>query len=338
LAILSVCGVRARRAAREPLMNWKTRIRAACGIAAIVALLAAAVAAQRGGAHFADGLPVDRALATELQQAIGHESPAATAIVVVDVESGKIIAARGMDLAAHRLETPGSSVKPFVLMTLLEAGRLDPQKKLMCHRPLWIGGVRMDCLHPEDVTQLDATEAIAYSCNSYVAQAAVRFDADEVVQLYRRLGFDSVSGLADGEATGRIQRSSTREEMELEALGHWGVQVTPLELLEAYRKLALRVRRGEMADADAPVLAGLEGSVDFGMGHAAHVNGMKIAGKTGTSEAPGVPRTHGFFDGYAPAEKPEIAIMVYVERGRGSDAAAAAQPVLAAFAKHPRSP
>jgi cell division protein FtsI/penicillin-binding protein 2 len=319
-------------------MNWTTRIRAASGLAVALALLALTAAAQHGHAHFAGGESVDRALAAELQQAIEHESPAATAIVVVDVESSRIIAARGLDLAAHRLETPGSSVKPFVLMSLLESGRLDPQKKLLCHRPLWIGGVRMDCLHPEDVTQLDATEAIAYSCNSYVAQAAVRFNSDEVVQLYRRLGFDSASGLAEGEATGRIERSSTREEMELEALGHWGVQVTPLELLEAYRKLALRVRRGEIEEADAPVLAGLEGSTEFGMAHAAHVDGMKIAGKTGTSEAPGVPRTHGFFNGYAPTEKPQIAIMVYVERGRGGDAAAAAQPVLAAFAKHPRSP
>ena len=199
-----------------------------------------------------------------------------------------------MDVAAHRLESPGSTVKPFVLMTLLESGRLDPQKKLLCHRPLWIGAVRMDCTHPEDVTQLDASEAIAYSCNSYVAQAAVRFDADEVVQLYRRLGFDSASGLAEGEATGRIERAGTREDMELEALGHRGVEVTPLELLEAYRKLALRVRRGRMADADAPVLAGLEGSVEFGMGLAAHVDGMKIAGKTGTSEAPGRPRRTDF--------------------------------------------
>jgi membrane carboxypeptidase/penicillin-binding protein len=338
LAILGVCGAPLKRTSRDQFMNWTTRIRALSGLGAALALLAVATAGQHGGAHFADGPSVDRALAAELQQAIEHESPAPTAIVVVDVESGKIIAGRGMDLAAHRLATPGSSVKPFVLMALLESGRLDPQKKLLCHRPLWIGGVRMDCLHPEDVTQLDATEAIAYSCNSYVAQAAVRFNADEVVQLYRRLGFDSATGLADGEATGRIEHSSTREEMELEALGHWGVQVTPLELLEAYRKLALRVRRGEIADADAPVLAGLEGSTDFGMAHAAHVDGMKIAGKTGTSEAPGVPRTHGFFDGYAPAEKPQIAIMVYVERGSGGDAAAAAQPVLAAFARHPRSP
>ena len=307
-------------------------------VAALVAALGATAFAQHGQARFADGHPLNRELAANLQLAVDHESPAPTAMVIVDVESGKILAAHGTEVAAHRVETPGSTVKPFVLMALLESGRLDAQKKLLCHRPLYIGSARMDCTHPEDLTQLDAREAIAFSCNSYVAQAAVRFETDEVVQLYRRLGFDSASGMKDGEASGKILRAGTREEMELEALGHWGVEVTPLELLEAYRQLALRVRRGGVAEADAPVLAGLEGSVEFGMGHAAHVDGMKIAGKTGTAEAPGKPQTHGFFVAYAPAEKPEIAMMVYVERGRGGDAAAAAQPVLAAFERQPRSP
>ncbi len=308
------------------------------GAVTLAAWLAVSATGQHGQARFADGHSLDHALAAELQQVLNRETPAPSALIVADVESGKILAAHGTELAAHRLETPGSTVKPFVLMALLESGRLDAQKRLLCHRPLYIGGVRMDCSHPEDVTQLDASEAIAYSCNSYVAQAAVRFEADEVVQLYRRLGFDSASGLADEETAGRVERASTREQMELEALGDWGVEVTPLELLEAYRRLALRVRRGEIATADSPVLAGLEGSVEFGMAHAAFVDGMKIAGKTGTSAEQGRPQTHGFFVGYAPVEKPQIAIMAYVERGRGGDAAGLAQPVLAAFAKHPRSP
>src|SRR5271154_4811173 len=110
-------------------MNWKTRIRTAVGGGAMLALLSIANAAQHGQARFVDGAPVDRALAADLQRVIEHESPFPTAIAVVDVESGKIIAGRGVDLAGHRLETPGPAVKPFVLMTLLESGRLDPQKK-----------------------------------------------------------------------------------------------------------------------------------------------------------------------------------------------------------------
>jgi penicillin-binding protein 2 len=58
---------------------------------------------------------------------------------------------------------------------------------------------------------------------------------------------------------------------------------------------------------------------------------MKIAGKTGTAAAADSSRTHGVFAGYAPADQPEIAIVVYVPQGRGLDAAMATQSVLEAY-------
>src|SRR5260370_15035941 len=145
-------------------------------------------------------------------------------------------------------------------------------------------------------------------------------------------GFDPRSGLLRGDARGRVGLPSNLEELKLEALGYRGLAVTPLELLEAYRKLALRKRQNVLG-VDAPVFSGLEDSVAFGMAHAAYVNGMNIAGKTGTSVARNTQQTHGFFVGYAPAEKPEIAVVVFLAQGRGLDAAAVAQPVLNAFAK-----
>jgi len=111
----------------------------------------------------------------------------------------------------------------------------------------------------------------------------------------------------------------------------------PLELLEAYRKLALR-KRETVLGVDEPVFNGLEGSVTFGMAHAAFVTGMTIAGKTGTSVARNRQQTHGFFVGYAPAEKPEIAVVVFLAQGRGMDAAAVAQPVFSAFARFREQP
>jgi len=68
------------------------------------------------------------------------------------------------------------------------------------------------------------------------------------------------------------------------------------------------------------------------MAHAVNLNEMKIAGKTGTAASRESRGTHGFFVGYAPAEAPEIAIVVYLAQGRGSDAAAVARIVLAEFA------
>jgi penicillin-binding protein 2 len=256
------------------------------------------------------------------------------AAVVADVATGEILAAHELELAAHRLARPGSTVKPFVLMKLFEMGRVNASERLQCQRPLLIGGVRMDCAHPASVTDLDAEEAIAYSCNSYFAEAATRLSAAELVQALRQAGFDSASGLAKDEASGRIEMPRDRDALQLEALGDRGIEVTALELLGAYRKLAL-VRRNRAlgaAEVDATVFAGLEESVAYGMAHAAHVEGMKIAGKTGTAASRESARTHGFFVGYAPAEKPEIVVIVYLERGNGGDAAGVARGVFEVFA------
>ncbi|HKV24643.1 MAG TPA: penicillin-binding transpeptidase domain-containing protein [Candidatus Acidoferrum sp.] len=257
----------------------------------------------------------------------------AGAMVVVEVETGNIVAANGFELAAHRLERPGSTVKPFVLMELLESGKMKAKHRLQCRRPLWIGGVRMDCAHPASVLDLDAEEAIAYSCNSYFAEGATRLDAGELVQVFKRAGFDSPSGLATDETTGHIEVPREVSRLQLEALGDRGIEVTPLELLAAYRRLAMRVRDGSLEEIDKPVFEGLEGSIEYGMAHAANVPGMKIAGKTGTAASNEGAKTHGFFAGFAPAEKPEIAIVVFIGSGTGGDAAEAARPILTAYAE-----
>jgi cell division protein FtsI/penicillin-binding protein 2 len=272
------------------------------------------------------------------------------AAVVADVSTGEILAAHEIEMAAHRLARLGSTVKPFVLMALLESGKIGASERLLCKRPLRIGGVRMDCAHPVSVVDLDAEEAIAYSCNSYFAEAATRLSGAELVQSLRKAGLDSPSGLVKEEAVGRIEMPQGREMLQLEALGDRGIEVTALELLEAYRKLALRKRDGfgsadgaspTPTDAnsmgkDAAVFAGLEESVAYGMAHAANVEGIKIAGKTGTAASRESAKTHGFFVGYAPAEKPEIVVVVYLEQGNGGDAAGVARGVFIEAAKDRR--
>jgi penicillin-binding protein 2 len=65
---------------------------------------------------------------------------------------------------------------------------------------------------------------------------------------------------------------------------------------------------------------------------------VRVAGKTGTAEYVG-PRdqagnlpTHGWFTGYAPAEKPEVSITVFLEKGGGpSDAVPVAMDMLKAY-------
>jgi cell division protein FtsI/penicillin-binding protein 2 len=253
-------------------------------------------------------------------------------IVVVSVMSQKVLASHNLALASAQLVRPGSTLKPFVLLALLESKKLDPRQHFLCKRPLYIGKIRMDCSHTSDIVALDADDAIAYSCNSYVAEVASRLDDRELVESLRRAGLDSPTGLAKVEAAGHVDRLTSSEEVQLAALGERGIEVTPLELLEAYRKLAVR-RRTETTPLPKPILDGLEHAITYGTAHAAYVDGMKIAGKTGTATAPNASRTHGLFVGYAPADQPEIAVVVYIPQGHGLEAAKLAQPVFAEYAK-----
>ncbi|MDE3096598.1 MAG: penicillin-binding protein 2 [Chloroflexota bacterium] len=63
-------------------------------------------------------------------------------------------------------------------------------------------------------------------------------------------------------------------------------------------------------------------SVSWGAATAAHVNDLAIAGKTGTAEfgnpgANGVSDTHAWFTGFAPANNPQLAVTVFLEKGIG---------------------
>jgi cell division protein FtsI/penicillin-binding protein 2 len=67
------------------------------------------------------------------------------------------------------------------------------------------------------------------------------------------------------------------------------------------------------------------------MAHAAQPDGLEVAGKTGTAGSGSSPWTHGWFAGYAPAVHPEIVLVVYLEHGRGLDAAAVARKIFTAY-------
>jgi cell division protein FtsI/penicillin-binding protein 2 len=186
----------------------------------------------------------------------------AVAIVVSDVDFAEILAPRNLEFAG-RLIQPGSTLKPFVLMELLDSTKLDPKQRLICRRPLRIGGMRLDCSHTTDATQLDADDAIAYSCNSCVAEVALRMSGDELLEVLRHAGLDSLTGLVKSKSTGHVERATNQEQFQLTALGARGIEVTPLGLLTAYRKLAVRKRSGDLS-SDEPVFQGLEHAIPYG--------------------------------------------------------------------------
>jgi penicillin-binding protein 2 len=71
-----------------------------------------------------------------------------------------------------------------------------------------------------------------------------------------------------------------------------------------------------------PVITGMIGAVEAGTAKNAHIQGMTVAGKTGTSQNK-KGDDHSIFIGFAPVENPKIAIAVFVENaGFGGSAAA----------------
>jgi len=249
--------------------------------------------------------------------------------VVLAVDNGQILAAYHLKVAAQRLAAPGSSIKPFTLKALLNTGKVDATTNLVCKRPLTIAGHRLDCSHPHTGQPLDAATALAYSCNSYFTAMATRLTPVQLRQSFLKDGFTHTTGFAPDEVTGTVALASSNEELQLQAIGEWGVRVTPLELLRAYRNLALQFSSTNDPNLTV-ILQGLESSTSYGMARSAQPEkGVMVAGKTGTANAEEGSWTHGWFAGFAPADKPKVALVVFLDKGHGSDAADVARQIFA---------
>ncbi|MCG3120402.1 MAG: hypothetical protein ALAOOOJD_03088 [bacterium] len=80
------------------------------------------------------------------------------------------------------------------------------------------------------------------------------------------------------------------------------------------------------------VKEGLRQSVAYGTSATAKLSQVTIAGKTGTSSEYFGAKTAAWFVGFAPFEKPEIAVVVFLENGRGAmDAAPLAREVFRSY-------
>ncbi|HXN46763.1 MAG TPA: penicillin-binding transpeptidase domain-containing protein [Bryobacteraceae bacterium] len=242
---------------------------------------------------------------------------ASGAALLLDVRTRRLVGVEGSDLARRALIPPGSTLKPFSLQALLEAGKLDPRAQFPCPGKLAIAGRSFNCSHPPLDSPADIAGAIAYSCNCFVAHFAERFGPGELAERLLSFGLASPTGLlGDSETAGRVLPAATPDAKRLQAIGEDRVLVTPLGLLMAYRRLASLAARPEMA----PIIDGLEGAVEYGTAQMAQVPGLRVAGKTGSvMTAAGA---HAWFAGFAPSRSPEVVVTVVVQGRSGAGDAA----------------
>jgi cell division protein FtsI/penicillin-binding protein 2 len=276
----------------------------------------------------ATGRVVSEAAAWQVALAGAAKSAPDAEIVVVDLAAGRVKAARRLDEAARTVAAPGSTLKPIALYGLLEQGRWNPERRIACSRTLRVAGRELNCSHPE-MPALDARDALTWSCNTYFASVADNVAPGELRGLLERSGLLAETGFAEGEAAARFRAPQTADETRLTLLGVEGIEVTPLELVRAYRWLGLEFARHPETRATQVVMNGIRDSASFGMAGAAGLGGVEVAGKTGTASTAAGGRTHGWFVGLAPAQNPQVALVVYLPAGRGADAARVAGEVLA---------
>lgn len=250
-------------------------------------------------------------------------------IVVLDIASGRVLAASHLDEAARTLAAPGSTLKPLALYGLVAAGRWDARRRIACDRRLRIGGRSLACSHPA-ADPMDAREALAWSCNTYFAAVGAGLKPGELRRLLEASGVLGQTGLAKGEAVAEFREPRNRDEASLAMLGVDGVSVTPLELAVGYRWLAMQLTEHKDSAAAQVVQSGMADSASFGIGAAASLGGVSVAGKTGTANVGAGTQSHGWFAGLAPAERPTVVVVVYLPAGHGANAAQVAAELLGA--------
>jgi cell division protein FtsI/penicillin-binding protein 2 len=265
------------------------------------------------------------------------EIKASTArVLVLDINTGRLLAFARLEEASRTLATPGSTLKPLILYDALLLQHWDPQRRVACNRKLYVGGHELDCFHPA-MDPMNAEQALTWSCNSYFAELAGSLAPGQLRQALSARGLLAATGLTPSEALATYREPQTRQQAQLLALGVEGIRVTLPELAEAYRSLAIELAAHPATAAAQTVSAGLADSASFGMAGAASLGGVPVAGKTGTAPAEsGDPThrqthgpTHGWFVGLAPSASPQVIMAIYLPVGRGANAAQIAAVALA---------
>ena len=231
------------------------------------------------------------------------------AIVVLDVETRAVLASvERAGSSLHPATTPvhpGSVVKPLLALAALHEGLVSPEETIACAGPRELEGQRLSCFHDHGDQDLDAS--LRTSCNHYAFELAARLGEERIEAHFERFG------LSTRGPRGHVAELGT---------GHAQLAVSPLELAEAYAALARPSQSLPYTPEQLePVYAGMRSVVEHeeGTGRTAAVEGVKIAGKTGTAdvELDGQRVRYNWFGAYFPADDPQVVIVVQLE-GEGS--------------------
>lgn len=204
------------------------------------------------------------------------------------------------------------------------------------------------------------TRALAISCNTAFASVGLDLGADALREQAAKFGFgDSIS------VPMRVTPSSVPAELDppqlaYASIGQYDVRVTPLQMamvaagvgndgvvMEPYLVQSVigsdlsvieQTDPTELSQAVTPEVAAqlqrmMVSVVDDGSGERAAIDGVSVAGKTGTAEHGDDRKAHAWFISFAPADDPQIAVAVIAEDGGVAGSEAGGGRVAAPIAK-----
>jgi penicillin-binding protein 2 len=243
---------------------------------------------------------------------------------------------------------PASPFKLAVAAMALRRGLVNFNSTMPepCRGSFKYGNRVFRCWNPEGHGRLDLTGAIAQSCDVYFYQLGLKLGLDNLLADGVAMGFRGRSNVdLQGETMSIIPpdvayfdrrygpRGWSRGVTLNLAIGQGEIDQTVMNMTRFYLALANPVGAPEpylvqsrggaprKIDLTPEQLAGMRAAlvavVDRGTAAGTRNADLSVAGKTGTGQNPHG-KDHGWFIGFAPAEKPEIvvgAIMEFAEHG-----------------------
>jgi hypothetical protein len=253
--------------------------------------------------------------AQSASQALLHDFPSDDiSFLLLDAQTGAVLASRW-----DHPETPiplGSLVKPF---TALAYGELHEFKypAHICR------GTSSGCWRPRGHGAVDLTTAIAYSCNSYFRVLTANMIAAQVAPTATSFGLQPPDPGISGPALAGLGDHSLNKHS---FANQW--LISPINMAHAYLDL---IRRRDQPGVGL-ILSGMEQSARQGTGAEIDraLGRFSALAKTGT--APCTHAKHAPGDGFtialAPAERPQVLLLVRVHGVPGAQAAKTAGQML----------
>jgi len=282
-------------------------------------------------------------------------------IAAIEPRTGAILTLAGVAFSAP--QPPGSVFKIVTTTAALDAGKVTPSKEFPVQTEAVIDGVPLSNASGEACGGT-FKDSFANSCNSVFAPLGVEVGAKRLVATAERFGFNQPPTIAGALASTLPAADEIDGPLDLgsSAIGQGRVLATPLQMASVGQTIAndgVRLAPTLLASSSSKrtrvtsartantVTRLMEGVVEYGTGTAGAVEGVRVAGKTGTAELGDTrgpeaefdladpTNTDAWFTAFAPAGRPRIAVAVLLVRAGAGGAVAAptAQPVLVAGLK-----